>query len=69
MRHLREVNETYISHFKFASKIGIILIMRGIIFILHAIFPFRDIPKKWNLENTLRRVYKWNCYANKRRAK
>ena len=69
MRHLKEANETYVSHFKFASKIGITLLMRGIIFILHAAFPICNIPKRWNLEDTLRRVYRWNCYANKRNRK
>jgi len=66
MKHLKDVNETYISHFKFASKIGITLIISGIIFLLHATFPICDIPKKWNLEDTMTKVYRWNLYANRR---
>jgi hypothetical protein len=69
MKHLKDTNETYISHFKFASKIGVILVIRGIIFVLHAAFPICNIPKKWNLEDTMTKVYKWNLHANRRTKK
>ena len=51
MKHLKDNNETYLSHFLFASKVGINLIFRGILFLIHAILPICDIPKKWNLSN------------------
>ena len=66
MKHLKDNNETYLSHFLFASKVGINLIFRGILFLIHAILPICDIPKKWNLKNTLEKVYKWHVYTNKR---
>ena len=66
MKHLVENNETYFSHFKFAGNIGLNLIFRGIIFLFHAVLPICDIPKKWNLENTLEKLYKWNVYTNER---
>tara|TARA_Y100001938_G_C7966816_1_gene367234 strand:+ start:457 stop:666 length:210 start_codon:yes stop_codon:yes gene_type:complete len=66
MKHLIKNNETYFSHFKFAAKIGLSLTFRGIIFLLHAVLPICDIPKKWNLENTLEKLYKWNVYTNER---
>jgi hypothetical protein len=69
MKHLKENNETYINHFLFAGKIGTTLAFRGTLFILHALIPICNIPKKWNLENILEKTYKWNLYANKRKRK
>ena len=69
MKHLKENNETYINHFKFAGKIGATLIFRGLVFTLNAICPISNIPKKWNLEDTLTKIYKWNRYANRRNKK
>ncbi len=65
MKHLKENNETYFSHFLFAGKVGINLILGGIMFLFHALVP-TDMPVKWNLESTLKKVYEWNTYANKR---
>tara|TARA_Y100000310_G_C20243719_1_gene605836 strand:- start:3 stop:209 length:207 start_codon:yes stop_codon:yes gene_type:complete len=62
MQHLEENNETYFSHFLFASKIGLTLIFRGWFFIFHAVFPIGNIPKRWNLENTIQKLQKWNEY-------
>lgn len=39
MKHLDDVNETYWQHFKFASRIGLILIRAGMLVIIHAIYP------------------------------
>ena len=67
MKHLSHNNETYISHLTFASKVGLTLIFRGIIFLLHAIFPICKVPKKWNLENMSVKLHKWNKYTNRRK--
>lgn len=66
MKHLEKNNETYVSHFLFAVKVGMSLIFRGTLFIIHAFLPICEIPKKWNLENTLVKIYKWNVYSNRR---
>ena len=67
MNHLRKNNETYLSHLLFAGKIGIALLFRGVIFILHAIFPICEIPRLWNLHHTSIQLDKWNNYTIKRR--
>ena len=69
MRHLVKNNETYLSHLLFASKIGLTLIFRGAIFLLHAVFPICSVPRMWNLENTSTKLYKWNEYAIRRKNK
>ena len=38
-RHLREVNETYFEHMKFASKCGMKMVLAGIACILHSLLP------------------------------
>ena len=38
-QHLKAVNESYTGHFLIAIKIGIIMIVYGLMAILHAIIP------------------------------
>ena len=67
MKHLRENNETYFSHLKFAGAIGIQLALRGIILILHGLFPVCEVPKSVDLNNTCELLSKWNNYARRRK--
>ena len=66
MKHLQENNETYLNHMLFAGKIGLTLIFRGLIFILHAIFPICEIPRRWNLSSTSNDLHQWKKYTIKR---
>ena len=66
MGHLEENSETYFSHFKFAVTIGLTLMFRGGIFVLHGLFPAYDIPKELNLENTRDKVSGWNDHTEQR---
>ena len=38
-QHLKAVNESYTEHFLIATKIGLIMIVYGLMEILHAIIP------------------------------
>ena len=38
-QHLKAVNESYTEHFFIATKIGLIMIVYGLMAILHAIIP------------------------------
>ena len=67
MKHLRENNETYFSHLKFAGTMGIQLLVRGIVFILHGLFPVCEVPKSLDLNSTCELISKWNTYAKNRR--
>lgn len=69
MKHLHNNNETYFSHLKFATIIGLTLLLRGSIFILHGLFPFCGVPKKLNLENTRDKLNKWNSHVEQRTSK
>jgi len=69
LRHLKDNNETYTSHMLFAGRIGLALLFRGLVFIGHAILPVCNIPTRFNLDDTLERVYIWSVHANKRKRK
>ena len=52
-KHPREnANETWWEHFKFTFKIGVRLFLTSLYFILHGIFPFIEINRKYNLTDT-----------------
>jgi len=65
-KHLKKNNETYLSHLLFAGKIGLTLIFRGIIFLLHGVLPICKIPEQWNLNNTTIKLQEWNFYTIRR---
>ena len=69
MKHLQDNNETYITHFFFAAKVGFTLILRGVIFLGHALLPFGNVPPKWNLEATALQLCKWDEYTRQRMQK
>ena len=66
MSHCSENNETYFNHLLFATRIGSILVIRGVIFILHGLFPICSVPKRFNLEDTYDKLKKWNDYTENR---
>ena len=62
-KHPKEnVNETWWEHCQFAVNVGIRLIFTSIIFILHGIFPFIEIPRWLNLEESIRFLKRENEY-------
>jgi len=69
MKHLKESNETYLSHLLFAGKVSLTLIFVGIVFLLHALLPICNIPNKWNLKKTSLKLHRWNKYTIKRKNK
>ncbi len=69
MKHLKENNETYFSHLKFAGAIGIQLALRGVILMLHGLLPVCEVPKSVDLNSTCELLSKWNNYARRRKEK
>ncbi len=67
MKHLKENNETYISHLKFAGSIGLGLIYRSVFFLIHGFLPIVPIPEKLNLSSTHQWLEKSNSYAKSRK--
>ena len=67
MKHLKENNETYLSHFKFATKMGLTLMLRGGIFLLHCLLPVCEVPEKLNLNSTCNFLKECNKHAEDRK--
>ena len=63
MKHLRENNETYLSHLKFAWAAAFHMIISSCFFLIHGLIPFFPIPKEFNLGRTLQKVRKWDAYT------
>jgi ABC-type uncharacterized transport system YnjBCD permease subunit len=67
VKHLRENNETYLSHLKFAITIGLSLMLRAVAFVLHGILPMVPVPKRLNLEASMNKFISWNTHAESRK--
>ena len=66
MGHLKDNNETYISHLKFAGSLGIGFLYRSAFFLVHGFLPMVEIPKHLNLESTFEWLAEAKEYADKR---
>jgi len=69
MKHLEENSETYFNHLKFAITVGLTLLVRGGIFILHGLFPVCDIPKGLDLGGTCDKLDEWCSHVKQRTSK
>ena len=67
MKHLKENNETYLSHLLFAATISVHLFTRSFLFLFHAFFPFIEIPKTLNLSATCKLINKWEKRSQERK--
>jgi DNA-binding transcriptional regulator/RsmH inhibitor MraZ len=69
MSHVSDNNETYLSHLLFAGTAGIHFTVAGVMFLVHAVLPFIQIPARFNIEGMRDKVERWDEYALKRRRK
>ena len=69
MRHLKENNETYLSHLKFAWTAAFHMIISSCFFLIHGLLPLFPIPKEFNLGRMLQKVRKWDAYSQIRKLK
>ena len=64
--HLKNNNETYLSHLGFALKVGMFFIVIGAVFVIHSVVPWIKIPRFLNLPSVSERAQKWNDYTLER---
>ncbi|HAI41094.1 MAG TPA: hypothetical protein DCM40_24790 [Maribacter sp.] len=67
IKHLKENNETYISHLKFAGSIGLGFLYRSAFFLVHGFLPMVEIPKHLNLDATYDWLKKAKDHTDKRK--
>ena len=63
MSHISDNNETYPSHLLFAGKVGLNFIVAGVMFLVHAVLPFIQVPARFNIEGMRDKVNSWDEYA------
>lgn len=39
VKHLDDIGETWWQHFKFAFRVGVVLLITGVLIIIHAVYP------------------------------
>ena len=66
MKHLKQNNETYISHLKFACGLGFGLLYRSVFFLAHGIVPFVPVPRIYNIDETHAWLTRAKDYADNR---
>ena len=66
MKHLRENNETYFSHLKFACGMGLSLFFRGAVFFVHGLLPAITVPRTLDLEAMAKKMAEWKEHTRKR---
>ena len=67
MKHLKETNHTYFSHFLFAISISFGLVYRSIFFLIHGLMPNILVPEHLNLSKTSKWLNSLNKKAEKRK--
>lgn len=68
-QHTQKQGVTYVEHWVFAMGIAKRLLDSVIAFTLHAIFPFIDIDKKLDLEETVRFIEEKNAWIEGKKLK
>lgn len=66
-KHLKEIDETYLSHLSYATQLGFSLLISGACFIVHGILPSIPPPGSFNLDSTYARVKEVWEYVNRDR--
>lgn len=69
LAHPHHQGVSYFAHMQFAMGIGMQLGLSVIAFILHAIFPFIDIPRSLDLEATSRFLQEQNNWIEDQKPK
>lgn len=62
-KHLKDNNETYLSHMLFASKVALYLSVSSICYSVHAMLPFVSVPERFTLESIVNQCVKWHNYT------
>ena len=62
-KHLKENNESYFSHMRFAARAGFYLAVSSLCYSVHALFPFISVPERFCFESVVNRCIDWHNYT------
>ena len=63
IKHLKENNETYFGHLKFAWRAAFHMLVSSFCLLVHGIFPFVSTPQLFNIAAMARKLKKWEIYS------
>lgn len=61
-KHLKENNETYLNHIKFAWSVSFYMLVSVCFLLIHGLLPCLPIPKPFTVEDITRKMKKWDAY-------
>lgn len=62
LEHLKESNQTYLNHFKFAWIVAFNMLFSFCFLLVHGVLPFIPMPNLFSLETMTRKMKKWDAY-------
>ena len=62
-KHLKENNESYFSHMRFAARAGLYLAASSLCYSVHALFPFISVPERFSFEAVVNKCIGWHNYT------
>ena len=62
MRHLKENNENYLTHLKFAWTVAVYMLFSSCFLLIHGLLPILPVPKLFGIEKIARKMKKWDAH-------
>tara|TARA_R100001129_G_scaffold146552_1_gene107830 strand:- start:559 stop:771 length:213 start_codon:yes stop_codon:yes gene_type:complete len=69
VRHLKENNQTYLNHLKFAWTAAFYMLFSFCFLLVHGAVPFIPTPELFSIEGVARKMKKWDAYLKLRKLK
>lgn len=63
IKHLKENNETYLGHLKFAWTAAFHMLVSSFCLLVHGIFPFISTPQLFNIATMAKKLKRWEIYS------
>ena len=69
MKHLKENNQTYLGHLKFAWTVAFYMMFSFCFLLVHGAVPFIPTPQLFSIDTISRKMRKWDAYLKLRKLK
>tara|TARA_Y100000114_G_scaffold78037_1_gene71804 strand:- start:366 stop:578 length:213 start_codon:yes stop_codon:yes gene_type:complete len=68
-KHLKENNQSYLKHVKFAWVVAFYMLFSSCFLLVHGLMPFIPMPQLFSVESISRKMRKWDAYLKLRKLK
>tara|TARA_A100001391_G_C4915048_1_gene237529 strand:- start:324 stop:533 length:210 start_codon:yes stop_codon:yes gene_type:complete len=69
VNHLKENNQTYLKHLRFAWTVAFYMLFSFCFLLVHGAVPFIPTPQLFTIEGISRKMRKWDAYLKLRKLK